>query len=96
MGIEVGISINSHGKRLFFQDLKFGELVLADYSTDSLIDYKVCKIISFYENVDGKNVELDDGSNTPSLGNLSFTEKELAGNDEKKWLFELPKNYREV
>lgn len=96
MGIEVGMSINSHGKRLFFQDLKIGELVLADYSTDSLIDYKVCKIISFYENVDRKNVELDDGSNAPSLGNLTFTEKELAGNDEKAWLFELPKKNQEV
>ena len=39
-----------------------------------------------------KNVELDDGS----LGNLCLTEKELAGNDERLWLFELPKKNREV
>ena len=39
MGVKVGISINSHGKRLFFQDLKIGELVLADYSTDSLVAF---------------------------------------------------------
>ena len=43
-----------------------------------------------------KNVELDDGSNAPSLGNLCLTEKELAGNDERLWLFELPKKNREV
>ena len=28
MGIEVGMSINSHGKRLFFQDLKLVNLYL--------------------------------------------------------------------
>ena len=96
MSIEVGKSVDSHGKRLFFCDLKIGDIVLADYSTESITDYRVCKVIDLYETLDGNCADLDDGDYAPSLGYASFSEKELSGMEKREWLFEIPENYKEV
>lgn len=96
MNIDVGISIDSHGKRLFLSDLKIGDLVLADYSTESITDFRVCKVINLYETLEGNYIELDDGDYTPSLGYASYSERQLSGDEEREWLFEIPESYREV
>lgn len=95
-GIYVGKDLDTHGKRLLFKDLVPGELVLADYSTESKTMYHVCKIVGFCECLDGKIAELDDGFVTPSLGLPNCSEEQINGNDKIHWLYEIPKTFNEI
>lgn len=89
-----GQSFYKPGKRLTFSELSVGNIVLLNYSTENIDDFRVCKIINYFENKDGKTFEFDDGFYSQKNYNPDFdypflTEKEINSNDEKKWVYKL-------
>lgn len=86
---KIGNNVENFGKRLFYKDLKEGMFFVGNFSTESIRDFRVCKVTQLWKDKSGKNcMEFDDGDH-PKISYYSYAnQKEIDGNDEYNFIYE--------
>lgn len=87
--LEIGKTVKNYGKRLFYKDLKEGMFFVGNFSTESIRDFRVCKVTQLWKDKSGKNCMEYDCEDHPKISYYSYkNQKEIDSNDEHNFIYE--------